>query len=249
VGLALWWRGYPVELKLIRRALESALDAWENLVSQLTTSPGSLSEDAWRMIEGAGNQRFDSKLVRQVRRRVGTGEFDTVLHLVMRLIIGAPLKVEQNDEQDQVIRFEESTFELLEKGLGVDVARKSWLTGSISGPLHNLSKCLPLALMRQTLDSASDDDLTKARDEIKVLIRVISALKSLEGDAKRRGNRYIDLGISKLPNLDLQQPSACAAVILLGWLSLRQRPEFAAAYTQFEALADQVADWEGVFGI
>jgi hypothetical protein len=229
VGWLLWWAGYRSP---IRKQVPNVLERVVVLVDKAIESKLELGA-----FEG---RRLTEKAVSRARRRVGRKPFPQFVRLILDAARG------RAGQLDPI------KADLLERGLGLDRARddrvkgaEPWLQGDIDGALRYLPEVFHPDELRQNLESADDQDLEGARDEVRSLISVLKSFASIT--ELIFGPHAFGLDIFR--DLDTSEP-LIQAFLLLVWLDLRTHPAFMeACKTLIAALprpTEQTIGFEGL---
>ncbi len=233
VAWRLWWARYDVSLpKRIRPFLDRVLSAWEKAASSARPT-GSAKR--------LGTARLAETALRKARKRVGSRRFPEFLETVLKVVSGEFEGWSQADESA-----------LFEKGLGLRRARidrvsglPPWLQGDAAEALGSLSSLLQPDQLRNALNSATDQDLLAARDELRSVLSLFRSVALIAEAVFGRGA----FGFAVFRDLDAAKPPSQAFFMLI-WLVLRKRPPFADGLellTQWEpTLTASVPLYEGL---
>ncbi len=235
----LWWERAPVDPERIRVLLAAELDRLEGLFGDAFEGD-ELGENAVKAIMRLAGGNLDG-LLRAVRRQIGHDGFAQVCALMVRVAAGRFDGWETTRDREWV-----------DRALMLDRARRDrigsaspWYRGNVEEVLRTVSRVVSLPALRTTLSGATDDELVLAREELRELLAVADAARTL-AEALRGFGAF---GFSALPSAtelgDVPSPT-----LLLWWLSVRRLPEVPAGLETLRSvepwvvMARQVAvDW------
>ncbi|HEV7566379.1 MAG TPA: hypothetical protein VGO31_10505 [Microbacteriaceae bacterium] len=186
------------------------------------------------LYEGAQNSRVDGALA-AARRRVGRYAFSTVVRVLAE--IGTGRFVEYAPDSPGLPG--PTTADLLERALGIDRARvdslansEPWYQGDSAQDLARLGSLLnakPLSLLAEEPDAV----LAEARDELRAFL--VTVLNTSMLSERLFGRAAFGFGL--IGRALRVRKSKHQAVMLLGWLALREDPELRHGMSQLGGLA------------
>ena len=238
VAWELWWQGYDTPIRHVRAMLARHAAEWERIVESLRTLGGGLSKAACTFINAADVARLPSGGVRKARKRLGTATFPTFVRLLLEAVTGsfeafAPLvRCDDPDDERKVV----------EGGLRVARARSEglaggepWLRGELEDALQDLSRMLRDFSPHRELDQAADEELARARDDLRILLGCIVSLPQVLEQVLGRDA----LGLGGFAAAIRHMHPMTRALLLLFWLRLHR-----AGYTaKIETLVSAAQFW------
>lgn len=192
VAWALWWRGHQIHEDLVRPLLKqqaSGLDCEIHklrLVLNEQTDP-DLSAQWQRWLYEDGLVPIADPALRQMRKRVGSARFPTLLRVIAEVVRGTF----EGFSQDPVFAYDNDQHvpeeaKILEKALGLARARKDrllnvppWLAGTVETDLKQIAELFRSQSFSQQVDRVSFQELNLARSEFERFARVITAFAAL----------------------------------------------------------------------
>lgn len=183
VAWQLWWEGYPIPLARIRTDLRNTVEEWERLRRQLCL-PGTrtFTKFAWKMLRKVAFHRFREPFLNQARKRVGTTSFDTFTRVLLEIATG-----NFRGYTDDGAGAREEERQILEKGFGlsrtsIDRALRVDWTENLEDALVKLSRIVASNPWGKWLDQASDTELLRNRDELRLLLTAFASLSAAIDD-------------------------------------------------------------------
>ena len=199
----LWWNGWAIDPKRIRT-------------------------DLLRQIKSTGEQ---TKLSRQVRRRLKRLEQSERLRNIMSQLIAGNLKEPLSDPDEK----------LAAQGIGLDQSilremKKSdfWPVSGFGNLLQIVAPNYAPAVQKQALRNATDDELLAARGEVRAFVGSADGFRSFFETFGLSVFRRVAIGLAKLTLAEQQ-----AAVI--AWIPARQLPTVRAVYELIIELCAQAS--------
>lgn len=224
----LWWEGFPIEPTRIRALLEQQLGAFEGWVSRWhTLTPDERIEEITR-ISDPPPSRLPEPL-RTIRTRLGSQGMGLLASSLARMAVGEFGEWLEQGEQDAVLA-----------GLGLDQARRErigreqpWLRGVLSDQLSRFTATIRPERLRDAVAMASDEELQRARDELKAFLKFLyTARVMLESITGREGA----FGLARMPHPN-ELEHAVMPGMLLGWLAFRRDPALRSGYDTMMSFA------------
>ncbi len=188
----LWWGGDDLPIKPL---LERFTAAYQQYMRTIIDDRG-LTESGRALTSRVGEERLRSKMLRRMRKRVGRHRFPAYMRLVLETLSGASQGAQDFDD-----------LESLTKGLGarVDESALTWMQDADA--YREMSRTVSPSAFRQTLDETTEEDLRRARGELRLLLASSSVAS---------------LGLRAFQDLNLMEPLAQIAFLLV-WLVFRRR--------------------------
>jgi hypothetical protein len=235
VGWRMWWHyGCEVQAKIWKQQLaEAALMFDENICLireyDSETESFSIKENVEDRFAEFAQARTNNKIVRGIRRYLGSKIFPDFMRIAIRVAIGGFSGWEGYLSEQEIKRGDTSDDIIFEKGLGLDSARasssnnqKAWLSGNTQNIFSVVSNNFRFP-MTNVLSKYTDSEIHQARNELRVILMGCQNLKSiLEHRKNKRAWGYKIIGQFFRETTPLVQ-----ALMLLGWLRIRREPEFA----------------------
>ncbi len=223
VAWRLWWEGYTVSMGMIRQLLKQVVTEWGEIKQKLVDpETGKLSEWAWDQIDRAQTDRLES--MGYSRKRTGQERFSTLARVMMEVAAG------QFDgyEADATTLKADDERQIVERGLGLDRARKDRLLGQ--GPLYvgesedllkemstTIGRLFAPEVLEEELGKLTDEDLARARDEMRLVLAPIEMFSLFADRIFGRGAFGLSLALDALHRMDpLAQAWGLMAWIMFG---------------------------------
>lgn len=215
-GFALWYNGWSVDVQFAHDALHAAAADWADSVAQLNDEGGEhgLSLKAWAVIEGWVKE--PAPALRRAYRRAGRARAEALRRVLLQLAAGTFAGLNDTDREAFMA--------------GMDFSRPSkfspphigamWLQGDLGGQLLRLQETLRPDALRAALDAATDDDLARARDELRALLGGLDDARVMIELAC--GGHNAGLAVTPRPK---ELDEGIHTALLLLWLALRRLPE------------------------
>jgi hypothetical protein len=183
LGWLAWWTGLPIPDRLARRYLAAQAADFLQTKGELFTDDGELADKALDALDASPDAQLDQLPMRWARRRVGTGEFDWFLDRLLMVVAGRTDELTSED------------LGLLERGIGLDRARTDklattgapWLDSDPRADFETIAERVAPEAIEKALNSASDEQLSRARDKAKAFAAVVSNLGSV---LRETGDRW-----------------------------------------------------------
>lgn len=208
IAWRLWWEGHTVSMELVRQLVNQVVTEWSEIKRRLVDpKTGELSEWACDQIDRAQNERLES--MGYSRKRTGRERFSTLTRVMMEVAAG------QFDgyEVDATTLDSEDERQIVERGLGLDRARKDRLLGA--GPLYSgesedllremsrtIGRIFAPEVLQEELGKLTDGDLVRARDEIRLVLAPIEMFSVFADRIFGRGAFGLSLALDALHRTD-----------------------------------------------
>lgn len=212
----LWWNGYAVSEDTAHRMLEVQLRFLEAVRAKMLVSAEDDSVAFDNALKEAGSGRLSDSSMRSIRKNVGKEKFPTFLKADYQIVGG--IAPESGSEETEVIA----------KAFGFENSEE------VEEILSNSASMVDPRKLREAFDSASPEDLSVARDEVKRMLAAVSSLSPLVSTMLSPSLGDFLKGIISRPSRE----EGTSFVLL--WLSWRQVPELREAFDQFTLLAEGV---------
>jgi hypothetical protein len=214
VAWHLWWQGYDIDMKLVRRLIRKHVGEWDTFRKKLTSpnKPG-LSKTAFTIIKKSKTARFKSHILLQARRRVTRKLYDRFVRGLIEVTTG-----QLNAGQKNIDLYQYDA----EVALGMHLTRTdnlaqshTWMLSGerLSGLPEFLSK-LSLVIVES---KAVDNLLIETRDELRWVLNTLESLINIVERSYGSGA----LGLSFLRNL-ISLPFSVHIILLLFWVEFRK---------------------------
>ncbi len=223
-GWALWWEGWPVSATFARDALSHAAAAWTEGVARLRDEggDGGLSEAAWAFV--GGRERTDAPALRRAFKRAGRKRTPTFKRLLAAIAAGAFDSFSPEADEDG-----STERDVFARGMGLYRRSRlspphqgaAWLGGDLAAQLRALQAAMSPDALRAALDAATDEDLTRARDEWRAFLAGLDSVRSI-AEHLFGADAY---GLAAAPH-PTELDGETQAMLLLVWLSFRRLPAF-----------------------
>ncbi len=218
-GFLVWWWGFDVDLKEVRRFLSKVAVDLDNEISELRVAHENGTVD--QLIDDSSSARVKNRVMRRARRRVGSDSFPTVIRILIEIATGtfSGLHTDYATDEDEGLLFE--------KALGLARARtdvlpdgsEPWLTSSPEENLREISLVMSQGLT-DVLKATGDSELVEARIDAVPIAEVLAALAPfLEAEKGKDAYGMTEFGrtLGEMSIKDLGQ-------FFLMWLKLRTLP-------------------------
>ena len=213
VGWQLWWKGFEVNLRAIRDFIQRSAKAGDEDRRKYYRLD---SETVKQEIEASGEARFENKVIRRARKRIGKQRLPHFLETLLAVGTGQYSKESWEAQSDQMD---------LEKALGLENAREQrigtigpWLSGE---QLNDISEIFGELNFSATLSDATDDELIQARDEFRALFDSLESVGQVMD--KTFGKRAF--GFSPIAGLMQNTPAIFQPLLLLSWIACRKNKD------------------------
>jgi hypothetical protein len=157
-----------------------------------------------------------------LRRNVGRAEFPTLMGVMIEVATGR-----FRAYRDDGAHGEPSTESVVEKGLGIDRARRDhlgemgpWFEGSSADDLRRLSSAISTA-SPATIATADDRELDAARAELRAFFQTIFEVSAILVRLLGRGA----LGLDTVTGVFAAMSERFQPFVLLVWMVLREDPD------------------------
>ncbi len=222
-GWALWYDCWAVPVAFARDALSKTADAWAEEVARLRDDTGDLglSEAAWTIVEGV--KRVDTLALRRAVKRAGRKNTPTFKFVLLAIAAGRfegfSLGPDETGDTDRDA-FTRGEGLYRRSKMAPAHAGAAWLTGDLEECLRTFQSTISPDALRAALDTTTDEDLPRARDEWRALVIGLDNARAIAEHMFGSGA----YGLAAAPRL-AELDSETQAALLLGWLSLRRLPE------------------------
>jgi hypothetical protein len=213
VAWQLWWNGFEVKLGTVRDFIQRSaktIDEGRRKCYWLN------SETVKREIEASGEARFENKVIRKARKRIGKSQLPSFLETMLAVATGQYSKESSEAQSDQMD---------LEKALGLENAREQrigtigpWLSGE---QLNDISEIFGKLNFSAILSDTIDDELIQARDEFRV---VFDSLGSV-GQVMDKTFGKAAFAFSAVGGLLQNTPATFQPLLLLFWIACRKNKD------------------------
>lgn len=148
-GWELWWQGFSVEERYWRPMLQLVAEMFDRRKVDLLNPDDAVSDQITDVIGGFSTARMNSRLLRQMRKRVGASNFPTLVQFATQTAAGdfRSVSTTGDDRADEL--------EILEKGLGTQ--------GDYESVFALISSAIPDSF-QFAISSVSDNDIFRLRD-------------------------------------------------------------------------------------
>jgi hypothetical protein len=166
VAWGLWWQGFELPERNIRRALGELLNDLQELekfASRLGEDDGSAPDEVY----DAAWEKFE-RLVRKSRKRVAARLARKVGFIDWRDLLRVGLRVLSGT----FVASSDLTSEMMSPVVSV-VPGIAWSSSMLVAALQQVAPALRISLLGDALDAADLKDLNQARDDVRVLICVL----------------------------------------------------------------------------
>jgi hypothetical protein len=185
VGWQLWWEGYAVSFDLVRAFLRHiATTVDEQLKDLLDPETNTISDEKWKeLVEGSRTARLD-KPVRGMRGRVGRDRMPTLMSIMLEVNtglyetfqVGAVEGLEEDDSDAQLVI---QAFGLDRGSRDRQTSEGSSIGEGLEVTLEKASKVLREHTLSEAADVATDQELLRSRDHMRLILQGVQQLGSL----------------------------------------------------------------------
>lgn len=169
VAWHLWWAGYEISLKPVRRFIASVVAEWDRHAPDLIDPRhGGLSNEGYELARKVARRRRLDQPLSGMRKRVGKERFGIFLTLMVEALGGDFEAFTDEGDRDSV----EDDRRIVERGLGLQQKRaervgeaKHWPKIDVEACLRDIGWLATKGSLRQELTSLTDDQLIRARNE------------------------------------------------------------------------------------
>jgi hypothetical protein len=251
VGWALWWRGRPVEDKYWRTPLKQAAFSLDHHLLCLWRRGFSdhermASDELFAAIDRLKEADIDEPIIRQVRNRLrDSGQFQTFMVTMLEAAVGRFEGFVRITTKDADAAANE---QILRRGLGFQRAHRDRSPDGIvllpkeaeaDVPIASLSRSLRRKSIQTALRRATDGQIFKARDELRILIDILSIVGAhLE---EQHGRNAFGLGsiqtVARSRHKHMQ-------IMLLLWITTGEDSELRTNARDFLVVVTQLARHE-----
>ena len=157
---ALWWHGYPVEMKRIRQQLQEGVDEWQKDLETLSLTDGRPTKKGRRELKKSGDttRRLKAEFTRRARKRVGSQNMERLGEGLLLLIRGAFPAASSEPEIQQ---------DFIETALGLNGVQNQQKPVLPDDYLMTFSAVLRTTDFQTFLRSSSNEVLLKTRDDLR----------------------------------------------------------------------------------
>ena len=213
----LWWQGYDIPPARIRTFLTSTIAKLQEVLEKLAAyfqptsdaegEEGGLPDVAFDLLEQMETGRTRLKAARQMRKRVGTSNFPTLIRMFFEVALGA-FQIERYSNEDD--------REIVTKAFGLKYA--TWFDTDMLSSLQELSQRFHDRSLQDMLTEATDADLLQGRDELRTFLTALEQISVYTGhDKGRRGQ-----GLTVIGDLVSLMKASHLVLLLVTWASLRR---------------------------
>jgi hypothetical protein len=204
VGWRAWWFGWIVHERYWRPVLIEAAELWDRAIPDITRSVFDSSyeirDSGFDLFDKLKTIRYPLKLFRQLRKRLYRC-FDSLIIFVLKIAIGKfEAFVATTDVDDAIHDDIKKDAEILDRGLGLQRARKDhlpgmkpWLSGDITRDLERLSISLRNLSLRHLLAETTVDQIQRSRDQLIIILSHVAGV--YETHKKRHGIHVFGFGV------------------------------------------------------
>jgi hypothetical protein len=194
IGWELFWQSYEVGEKFWRPELKRAardLDAKLAQIKRAGVGDGEIPDKVFDMLSLIYHSSTDNKIIRQIRKRLDEGRFQTFLMTMLQTATG---RYEGLPKWHDATEHDEAAA-ILTRGFGLQQIGRAevqshigapQLDATIDAPLSWLAMRLRQGSAAASLRAASDQDIRSARDELRSILTLLSdaagALRSEFGE-------------------------------------------------------------------
>lgn len=228
VAWRLWWEdGGPVprsvreRLLAVAKEFESTRRRLAGLLGRYESGEPRAEAEMETTYREAAEKRMPPGLGR-LRRNVGRDEFPTLFGVMIEVATGRFRAYRDDGGHD-----EPSTEAVVEKGLGIDRARRDhlgemgpWFEGNSADDLRRLSSAISTA-SPATIVTADDRELDAARAELRAFFQTIFEVSAILVRLLGRGA----LGLDTVAGVFAAMSERLQPFVLLIWMVLREDPD------------------------
>lgn len=189
VAWKLWWAGYSVDMEIIRKRLREVASKLIELQDQVLSEDGlGLSSVALNWIDDSAKTRLPKPLA-DARQRVKPENFPNIAEILFEVLSGTFTGFQLNPNTQSM----ERSVEDFESALGLKRARTDslsttapWLGGSpneVEGFIRDLSSWLGQRPWYDLIETSSDDDLNRSRDDVRAFFGLFSGFMAFAEEA------------------------------------------------------------------
>lgn len=207
VAWQLWWNGFEVKLGTVRDFIQRSaktVDEGRRKYYRLD------SETVKREIKTSGEARFESRVIRRARKRIGKTRLPYFLETMLAVGTGQYSKESWEAQSDQMN---------LEKVLDLENAREQrigtigpWLSGE---QLNDISEIFGKLNFSAILSDTTDDELIQARDEFRAFFDSLGSV----GQVMDKTFGKSAFGFSAIGGLMQNTPAIFQPLLLLFWIA------------------------------
>lgn len=203
---SLWWKGYEVDVELLRADLIRDIQDYRSSLAELISSDGRLSDEARTYLESQ-SRTPPSAVLRTISRRTGRERLANFLDGFIRIIFD-DLQVDQEE------------LKLVEHGLGIDAAMNdqvngmSWLTHGLETIIAPIRKLLRPDYLQSVINELTIESLDQSKDRILLLSNMLITFSSFVEMYLKRWDFGLGAWGSMLEDL-LSSPSGQKSFVVL----------------------------------
>lgn len=239
VKFELWFEGWPIEERFVRRFLEAvAADLDETVMKIRELADGAPAEgfaELSAMAEAVATETVPPGPLRRARKRVGPSALSSVMRVVLEMGSGSF----EGTYEDLATGEDEGL--LVERAMGLERARSDsledigpWLTGDPEETLHEVSGVMTVPIGDQL--AASDwEEMLQAREEMSRIMAVMVGVGSLMEEAHGPDA----FGFPEMARTIEEAATKDVARIFLMWLRLRKLPQLQEGILEWVQLFDE----------
>ncbi len=227
--VALFFQNFQVSFQALRDLLNKTSKQWEETFKGLIGIDG-LTEEGFLEIEKLSHKRRIPKpSLGNARRRLRISKFESFARILFFVAAGVrPDTLWNSPEPELEIR-------ILRRGLSMDdkwrskaglrniakiINEKIWTDLSdeeLSDSIFTIADHFKPAQIRATIQNTTDKELTRARDELLRICKIIQPVSKLLNKFTRKDS----FGLGALSDLDLKRSDPIVPGMFLGWLQVR----------------------------
>ena len=203
---SLWWKGYEVDVKLLRADLMRDIQEYRSSLAELVSFDGRLSDQA-RMYLESQSRTPPSAVLRTISRRTGRAQLANFLDGFIRVIFD-DLPVDQEE------------LKAVEHGLGIDAAMNdqvngmSWLTHGMETIIAPMRKLLQPDYLESVVNDLTIERLDQSKDRVSSLSDMLITFSNFVAMYLKRWDFALGAWGSMLENA-LSSPSGQKSFVVL----------------------------------
>ncbi len=221
IAFELWWRGYDVRIGLVRTLLRTV----ETRMTRAAGAPLPSAEELRR-------SRLPHGSAGRMRRRVGREKFPLLVHMLSAVVSGRPDPSEVTKENALLV---ERALDLRRARIDRVLDADPWLPRDedMRPVLTEFADLFRKTPFREVVERTADEDLLKARDQLRAFTSLMSTFGVLAQAFAGRGS----FGLTELGKTFLEFGPSDRARLFLLWLVIRRSEGMRKGMEPFVALA------------